>query len=144
LQDIASANGGNRAAGTPGYDHSVAYVAERLRAAGYAVRLEEFEFPFFEERTPPVLVTGTADAQPASASAVRTLSNSGSGDVTARLRAVSLKLGEGPPGASTSGCEAADFQVRARRGGAGAPRNLHSSQGRARGRGWRHRRRHHE
>src|SRR5882757_8472481 len=50
LQDIASASGGNRAAGTPGYDRSAEYVAERLREAGYAVRFEEFEFPFFEDR----------------------------------------------------------------------------------------------
>jgi len=40
LQDIATANGGNRAAGTPGYDRSADYVAEKLRAAGYVVRLE--------------------------------------------------------------------------------------------------------
>src|SRR5271163_3227325 len=51
LQDIASANGGNRAAGTPGYDRSTEYVAERLKEAGYVVRFEEFEFPFFEDRT---------------------------------------------------------------------------------------------
>src|SRR5690242_12344481 len=43
LQDIATANGGNRAAGTVGYDRSAQYVAERLKDAGYAVRLEEFE-----------------------------------------------------------------------------------------------------
>src|SRR5262249_2509173 len=47
LQDIASASGGNRAAGTSGYDRSAKYVAERLKEAGYVVRLEEFEFPFF-------------------------------------------------------------------------------------------------
>jgi hypothetical protein len=50
LQDIAVANGGNRAAGTPGYDRSAEYVAERLKDAGYVVRFEEFEFPFFEDR----------------------------------------------------------------------------------------------
>ena len=55
LQDIADANGGNRAAGTAGYDRSADYVAERLRGAGYAVRFEDFTFPFFEERSPPVL-----------------------------------------------------------------------------------------
>src|SRR6266700_3817454 len=57
LQDIAAASGGNRAAGTAGYDRSAQYVAERLKEAGYAVRFEEFEFPFFEERTPPILLT---------------------------------------------------------------------------------------
>jgi Zn-dependent M28 family amino/carboxypeptidase len=105
LQDIASSNGGNRAAGTPGYDRSAEYVAARLKDAGYVVRFEEFEFPFFEDRTPPVLVTGQPDGD----SAVRTLTNSGSGDVVGQLRAVNLQLDAKPPAASTSGCEAADF-----------------------------------
>jgi Zn-dependent M28 family amino/carboxypeptidase len=108
LQDIASANGGNRAAGTPGYDRSAEYVAERLKEAGYVVRFEEFEFPFFEDRAPPVLVMTRPDGE--AAGAVRTLTNSGSGDVTARLRAVNLQLGAEPPAASTSGCEATDFE----------------------------------
>src|SRR5205809_522320 len=45
LQEIANANNGNRAAGSPGYDRSADYVAARLREAGYAVRFQEFEFP---------------------------------------------------------------------------------------------------
>jgi hypothetical protein len=112
LQDIASASSGNRAAGTPGYDRSADYVVERLKEAGYVVRLEEFEFPFFEERAPPVLVTSTpGGAQtPASAGAVRTLVNAGSGDVTGPLRSVNLRLDAEPPMASTSGCETVDFQ----------------------------------
>src|SRR5712671_4170227 len=112
LQDIASASGGNRAAGTPGYDRSAEYVVDRLKEAGYVVRLEEFEFPFFEERAPPVLVTSTPGGpqEPASAGAVRTLVNSGSSDVTARLRSVNLRLVAEPPVASTSGCETVDFQ----------------------------------
>src|SRR6516165_1559804 len=75
LQDIASASGGNRAAGTSGYDRSAEYVAERLKEAGYVVRLEKFEFPFFEERASPVLVTSTPGGaqMPASAGVVRTL-----------------------------------------------------------------------
>jgi Zn-dependent M28 family amino/carboxypeptidase len=107
LQDIATANGGNRAAGTPGYDRSAEYVAERLKEAGYVVRFEEFEFPFFEDRAPPVLVVSEPGGE--AAGAVRTLTNSGSGDLTGRLRAVNLQLGAGAPAASTSGCEAADF-----------------------------------
>jgi aminopeptidase Y len=111
LQDIASASGGNRAAGTLGYDRSAEYVAERLREAGYVVRFEEFEFPFFEERAPPALLVSTPDGrqEPAPAAAVRTLANSGSGDVTVPLRAVHLGLGDEPPLASTSGCEIIDF-----------------------------------
>jgi aminopeptidase Y len=109
LQEIADANGGNRAAGTPGYDRSADYVAERLREAGYDVRFEEFTFPFFEERSPPVLVSGAAQTR-TPARELRTFRNSASGDVTAPVRAVDLGLsGDAAPAASTSGCEAADF-----------------------------------
>nr|WP_246205639.1 M20/M25/M40 family metallo-hydrolase [Microvirga arsenatis] len=111
LQDIATANGGNRAAGTAGYDRSVDYVAERLRTAGYAVRLEEFAFPLFEERTPPSLVLDpeAPDAFAAPREALRTLAHSGSGALTAPVQAVDLGLSEGPLQASTSGCESEDF-----------------------------------
>jgi len=44
LQDIATANGGVRASGTPGYDQSVAYVVGKLTAAGYDVTLNPFTF----------------------------------------------------------------------------------------------------
>jgi hypothetical protein len=63
LQDIASVSGGNRAAGSPGYDRSAEYVAERLKEAGYVVQLEEFEFPFFEQRVLPVLLVSTPDGR---------------------------------------------------------------------------------
>jgi Zn-dependent M28 family amino/carboxypeptidase len=112
LQDIATSNGGNRAAGTPGYDRSAEYVSEQLAKAGYQVRFEEFEFPFFQERSPAVLAVNAAGGapQPAPAGTVRTLSNSGSGDVTARLRTVNLGLGAEPPAASASGCDGSDFK----------------------------------
>ena len=109
FQEIATANGGTRASGTPGYDRSADYVAEKLRAAGYVVRFEEFEFPYFEDRTPPVLaIAGAGEAE-----AVRTLTNSGSADVTALLRSVKLGLTDTPE-ASTSGCDAGDFDGFAR------------------------------
>ena len=108
LHDIAVANGGNRAAGTPGYDRSTEYMAAQLKEAGYLVRFEAFEFPFFEERTPPLLTLGEQEA--ARGSALRTFANSGSGDVTGRISAVNLRLGQEPPAVSSSGCEAADFQ----------------------------------
>src|SRR5262252_2643599 len=111
LQDIAAASGGNRAAGTAGYDRSAQYMAERLREAGYAVRFEEFEFPFFEEKSPPVLMTSKPDGsqEPAPKDTVRTLATSGSGDVQARLDVVNLQLTDGSPAASASGCEGKDF-----------------------------------
>jgi Zn-dependent M28 family amino/carboxypeptidase len=111
FQEIASANGGTRASGTPGYDRSADYVAEKLRRAGYVVRFEEFEFPYFEDRTPPVLAI--AEAPDAEAGRVRTLTNSGSADVKAPLHSVKLDLTD-TPAASTSGCDAHDFDGFAR------------------------------
>jgi Zn-dependent M28 family amino/carboxypeptidase len=48
LQDIADEHGGNRAAGTPGYDASVDYVANTLRDRGFEVSTPEFEVRIFE------------------------------------------------------------------------------------------------
>jgi aminopeptidase S len=42
LQRIADQNGGNRAAGTPGYEASVEYVSGVLRAAGFTVSTPTF------------------------------------------------------------------------------------------------------
>ncbi|MEM6105083.1 M28 family peptidase [Mycobacterium sp. 050272] len=43
LQDIANANKGNRAEGTPGYDASVEYVAKALRGRGFEVATPQFD-----------------------------------------------------------------------------------------------------
>src|ERR1700723_2975174 len=43
LQDIANANKGNRAEGTPGYDASVDYVAKALRDRGFKVSTPQFD-----------------------------------------------------------------------------------------------------
>ncbi|MGZ4583021.1 MAG: M28 family peptidase [Mycobacterium sp.] len=43
LQDIANANKGNRAEGTPGYDASVEYVAKALRDRGFDVQTPQFD-----------------------------------------------------------------------------------------------------
>jgi aminopeptidase S len=44
LQDVADANGGNRAAGTSGYEESARYVEEQLRAAGYDPVRQHFSY----------------------------------------------------------------------------------------------------
>ena len=101
LQDIADANGGTRASGTPGYDASADYVAGLLEGAGYTVTRQVFDFSTFEE----VSVSLTADGAPVDA---QTMSYSGSGAVTdGDVIPVDLDLGLG--NASTSGCEASDF-----------------------------------
>lgn len=110
LQAIAIATGGNRASGTLGFDRSADYVADRLKAAGYDVRLERFEFPYFEERSPPVLLSDPDGASATtSGDALRTLANSGAGAVTARLRPVDFDIPAGTA-LSTSACEPSDFQ----------------------------------
>ena len=53
LMEIAEANGGNRAAGSPGYAASVAYVAEQLELAGYAVSTSSFDIEQEQWDAPP-------------------------------------------------------------------------------------------
>jgi Zn-dependent M28 family amino/carboxypeptidase len=57
LQEIADANGGTRALGSPGYDASVDYVAGVLRDKGFDVQANDFEvrIPFADE---PVVTVG--------------------------------------------------------------------------------------
>ena len=58
LQEIADANDGNRASGTPGYAASVAYVADALRSKGFEVQLPEFELRLPFADAPTVTVGG--------------------------------------------------------------------------------------
>jgi Zn-dependent M28 family amino/carboxypeptidase len=106
LQAIADRNDdpyypGSRVAGTKGYSDSVAYVAGKLRKAGWKVTLDPFQFDFvfpseLEQLTP---TAGSYETG--------TYTGSGSGDVTGTMIPVDIALA--PPRASTSGCEAADF-----------------------------------
>ena len=101
LQDIADANGGTRASGTPGYDQSADYVAELLDDAGFIVERQEFSFSLYSENSSSLTVDSAAIA-------TQTMQYSGSGSVTSgNVIPVDLDLGLG--NASTSGCEAADF-----------------------------------
>lgn len=110
LEAIADRNGGDRVSGTPGYDESVRYVVQRLRAAGYQPEIQEFDFPFYVEeepahmeRTAPTPTSYTVDTDFA------TMTYSGAGDVTAPVQAVDVTIPPGSANTSTSGCEAADF-----------------------------------
>ncbi|MBM7504627.1 M28 family metallopeptidase [Agromyces aurantiacus] len=107
FQAIADANGGNRAAGTPGHVASVDYIQALLDEAGYTT----WRQPFTYERTD---FTGTSMSQTAPTPTPYGLGvdyypmdYSGGGDVTATVTAVDLNLSGDR--ASTSGCEAADF-----------------------------------
>jgi Zn-dependent M28 family amino/carboxypeptidase len=111
FQAIADANGGNRAAGTSGYDLSALYVYNELALAGYQVTLQPFDFPFFAEISPPELAQVSPAAESYQAGEdFMTLGYSPSGDVTAPVEAVDLVLPTPSVTATiTSGCEARDF-----------------------------------
>jgi len=111
FQTIGTANGGNRAALRPGYDASVAYVRSQLETAGYAVTVQTFTIPVFEQLEPSRLARIAPSQKVYTPTAeFGTFTNSASGSVTATLQAVDLVI---PPGAmansSTSGCDAGDF-----------------------------------
>jgi Zn-dependent M28 family amino/carboxypeptidase len=107
FQAAADANGGTRAAGTPGYDASVAYVVDTLEAAGYEVELDGFPFTF----VPPATLEQLAPISAAYETGAFT--GSGYGELTGSVVPVDLALGSGAwpadPATSTSGCEASDF-----------------------------------
>lgn len=76
LQDIANANNGTRAVGTPGYEASVDYVVETLRKHGFDVQTPEFSARVFHSEK------GSVSA----------------GDLTAEARALEYSRGTPPEG----------------------------------------------
>ncbi|MEA2498509.1 MAG: hypothetical protein QOH26_914, partial [Actinomycetota bacterium] len=86
LQKIASANEGIRAAGEPGYDASVRYVARTMRAAGYEVSFDAWRTPIFEQRSPTRLEPeGSARGTFEDGQDLRAMLYSGSGSIRAPL-----------------------------------------------------------
>jgi len=107
LQSIADANGGNRAAGTPGYEASLAYVKEKMEKAGFKTTVQ----PFHYEQT---FYDGSELAQTAPPAEPFVLnedftpmSYSVGGDITDPVTVVDVNLTGDR--ASTSGCEPEDF-----------------------------------
>ncbi len=110
LQSIATANGGNRAAGTSGYQDSVDYVRQRLTAAGYQVSVQPFRFPYFAENAAPTLTRlGTDRKTFTSGTDLRTMTYSGAGDVTAPVSPVHLTIPPSLIPSSNSACRRGDF-----------------------------------
>ncbi|MFJ2110822.1 MULTISPECIES: M28 family metallopeptidase [unclassified Streptomyces] len=100
FQAIAEANDGNRAAGTPGYDKSAAYVYGLLKKAGYKVSYQDFEITYIETLAEKLAVTSPTPRDVAITAMSYTRSTP-VGGVGARIAAV--------PVDATTGCEPADY-----------------------------------
>ncbi|MGW0736380.1 M28 family metallopeptidase [Streptomyces sp. NPDC002851] len=100
LQEIADANGGHRAAGSPGHDASAAYAAKMFKKAGYDVSYDSFEFTYTETLAQRLAVVSPAPRDVEIKSMTYTKSTP-EGGIRATIAAV--------PADDTTGCEAADF-----------------------------------
>jgi Zn-dependent M28 family amino/carboxypeptidase len=107
LYAIAAKNGGTRASGTKGYDDSVKYVTKKLKKAGFKVKTQTFEFPFYRELAPATLAVVAPAPEDLEAA---TYDYSGSGDVTGPLVVPGgTVLPPTPEPSSAAGCEPGDF-----------------------------------
>jgi Zn-dependent M28 family amino/carboxypeptidase len=97
LQEIADANGGNRALGSTGYGASADYVAQTLRDKGFDVQTNDFDvrIPFADE---PVVTVG---GQRVKAAPLKYTVGTGDGGVDGRL--VPARTGPKP------GCAVSDY-----------------------------------
>jgi Zn-dependent M28 family amino/carboxypeptidase len=112
LQQFADQNGGTRVAGSPGNDKTANYIASTMRSAGWKVKKQPFEFPFFQELSDPTFeLTAPTPRVFANPDEFVTMDFSGSGDVNGAIVPVDVvvPIGDSPPSTSTSGCEATDF-----------------------------------
>jgi Zn-dependent M28 family amino/carboxypeptidase len=122
LQQVARRNGDTREVMSSGYTASLDYVVKTLKSAGYKPTIDMFNFPFWRETAPPVLnrVTPTPKVyRPGSAETdgspdvdFITLGNSPTASALGKKIVPTNDIGTIPPataGASTSGCEAADY-----------------------------------
>lgn len=96
LQEIADANDGNRADGSPGYQASVDYVAQLLRDKGFDVQTPEFERLSGSRGGRPVLTVAGRNFRVEQASLMITTPPGGLGAITLRPR-------------RPAGCTAADY-----------------------------------
>ncbi|MFG2339006.1 M28 family metallopeptidase [Streptomyces yangpuensis] len=100
FQQIADANGGNRAAGTPGHAASAAYVHDTLKRAGYDVSYQDFDIHEAHTRTERTTVLGPDSREPATAAFTFTPSTP-AGGLTAQLAPARVD--------ETPGCTADDY-----------------------------------
>ncbi|MCX4525890.1 MULTISPECIES: M28 family metallopeptidase [unclassified Streptomyces] len=100
FQQIADANGGNRAAGTPGHLASAAYVHDTLKKAGYQVSYQDFDIYEAHTKTEKTTVLGAQPRELATAAFTFTKSTPAAG-LTAPLALARVD--------ETPGCTADDY-----------------------------------
>ncbi len=105
LQEIADANGGERAAGTSGYEASVDYVAEQLEEMGYEVTLDPSTSRRSASQSPVTVEIG--DESWTSPSWVHAQIYSPGGEVTAPVEGIGIAADGSPTG--INGCNQADW-----------------------------------
>ena len=103
LQEIADANGGSRANGTPGYDASVDYVAQFLQDKGFDVQTPEFELLDRSQGGNPTLTIGGRGYHVDQASLLITTPRGGLNAITRRPQ-------------KAAGCRAADYGTASMKG----------------------------
>ncbi|MEU1074820.1 MULTISPECIES: M28 family peptidase [unclassified Streptomyces] len=100
FQKIADAHGGNRAAGTPGFDASAAYVYGRLKKAGYEVAYQDFDI--YESKTlREKLAVVTPEPRELKTTAFDFSKATPAGGLTAQVKAARVD--------ATPGCELDDY-----------------------------------
>jgi Zn-dependent M28 family amino/carboxypeptidase len=114
LQDIANANKGNRAEGTPGFDASVDYVAKALRDRGFDVSTPQFDRLYTVSPGKPSLTVGGRSYQVDQASL---LVRTPAGGVT----------GQPVNPTQTSGCAPADYPASVPKGAIAVVDDSHCS-----------------
>ena len=113
LQVIAKVNNDTGCPAPRGFDLSRDYVAGKLRAAGYQVTVQPFEFLFEGYRTPPVLQRTSPDPKTYTYGFFSddvAMGDSPAGSASGQTQAVDLVLPPGPaPGTTTPAARRADF-----------------------------------
>ena len=107
LQRITDENDGIRAAGTPGELRAAEFVAAELRAAGYDVRMDVFNVPYFHETGRGIVSIGTQHFR--SGTDFRAMIFSPAGAISGTLVPVDFDSEAPPDRVRGVGCQRGDF-----------------------------------
>ena len=109
LEDFASANEGNRAAGSRSEAEAAQYVADELRAAGFSVDLQDVTLPWFSQDAPSVLEVDGAARPFEDLHDFKAMLLSPSGDVRGPIHSLAFDPVAPPGDRSGLGCQPTDF-----------------------------------